>query len=339
MTIKTVVHLVDDTTAGGVMRMLQHLLDQPSLERSVHQSVKLVRRGAGALGRIEADVIVSHLTINWRGLPGLIALRAMNPTARLVHVEHSYTRAFTALNVPRKARFFALLRVAYSLFDTVVSVSQAQTNWLAERRLVRDAALRMIHPEVDLTPFAHLPQPMQPPRVIGAIGRLHRQKGFDILIKAFRQVSAPDARLLIFGEGEERERLEALAEGDLRIEFRGYAEKPEAAYAQVDLVAVPSRWEAFGIVVREAKAAARPILMSQVDGLNDQVFQNSQSVASCDVTAWARALRQALTAETRLEGPAPMIHDHAGTGFAAQWLEVLDPAPERGLLVLQANEA
>ncbi|MFC3613023.1 glycosyltransferase family 4 protein [Lutimaribacter marinistellae] len=292
-----IVHLVDDTTAGGVMRMLERLMELDEINAHAEQSVRRVGRGAAVIGSLDADVIVSHLTVSWRGLAGLIGLRAMNPSARLIHIEHSYTRAFAALNVARKARFFALLRVAYSLFDTVVAVSRAQASWLIERQLVDRDALRVVHPEVDLEPFALLSPPADVPRTIGAIGRLDRQKGFDVLIEAFRLCKHADARLLIFGEGDERDNLETLAAGDSRIEFRGHAESPADAYGEVDIVALPSRWEAYGLVAREAAASGRRTMLSPVDGLTDQISEDSFVVTQYEPAAWAATLERAFAGE------------------------------------------
>lgn len=335
MTSFKVVHLVDDMTAGGVMRNLEFLMQQPGIAARAMQSVCQVRRGVWAIGQIDADVIVSHLTISWRGLPGLVALRAMNPSVRLVHVEHSYTRAFVALNVTRKSRFFALLRVAYSLFDAIVAVSHAQAGWMTERGLVDPHALSVIHPEVDLAPLADIPPPADVPLTIGAIGRLERQKGFDILIEAFRKCTVPDARLLIFGEGSERLYLEGLAAGDTRIAFRGHVNDPAKAYGEVDIVAVPSRWEAFGLVVQEARAAGRPVLLAPVDGLLDQVQDAAEAVACCDTGRWAKALNKALGA--RADNPSKDVSSQAQSTprFDEKWCEVLfsggigkSPSPE-----------
>ena len=141
----------------------------------------------------------------------------------------------------RKKRFLALMRVAYALFDTIVAVSHAQADWMQERNLAAADAIRVIHPTVDMRPLAAVPARSGAPRVIGAIGRLDRQKGFDILIEAFRLCPEEDARLLIFGEGSEREALERLAAGDTRIAFLGHVASPEEAYGAVDVVAMPSR--------------------------------------------------------------------------------------------------
>lgn len=294
MTQKKILHLVDDTTAGGVMRMLDHLMIRPDLSKAVEQNVLKVKRDAFSWGKLNADIIVSHVVPSWRSLPAFSALRAMHLDTRLVHVEHSYTRAFTTLNVPHKRRFFAMLRVIYSFFDQVVAVSHAQSNWMKERRLAALEKLTVIPPTVDLEQLARNTTPPKSTTKIGAIGRLERQKGFDILIQGFRLTGAPEARLLIFGEGSQRSYLEKLAEGDPRIEFRGHAKDPAEAYQAVDIIAIPSRWEAYGLVLDEALAARRAVIASKVDGLCDR--EGDARVTFCDLASesWRRAINGCL---------------------------------------------
>ncbi|WP_136442605.1 glycosyltransferase [Pacificoceanicola onchidii] len=268
MPLPLVLHLIDDTTPGGVMRVIDFLTTSPAMSAFARHQVMRVSRGA-ALPACRADVIVSHLTVNWRALPRLIAFRARHAHLPLVHVEHSYTESFTAQNVPGKGRFFALLRTAYALFDRVVAVSDAQGDWLRSRGLVRASALRVISSTVDLSGFHALPAPRGRARVIGGIGRLHRQKGFDVLINAFRALPGAELELHLYGEGPEKAALQALAGDDPRIFFAGHTDDPETAMRAVDVVAMPSRWEAFGLVALETRAAGRRLICAQVDGLRD----------------------------------------------------------------------
>lgn len=314
----TILHLIDDATAGGVMRMLEHLIANPVFSAGAEHQVKQVRKGALNLGQHKADVIISHLTHSWRSLPALISLRARHPGARLIHIEHSYTRAFTAANVQRTGRFYAMLRLSYALFDKIVAVSNAQADWMQARNLASQAQITVLSPRVDLSDFRALPHPAKTPRIIGAIGRLDTQKGFDILIEAFRHLPDAQAQLYIFGQGAEEARLKELAAGDARIHFKGHASSPSEAMRQVDVVAMPSRWEAFGLVCLEARAAARPILTSAVDGLRDQHGPLVTRVSANDPKNWLRALRGALNA------PAPTAPRtetaDADRAWGAAWL-------------------
>lgn len=318
----TVIHLIDDTTAGGVMRVLDHIRTAPAMATFADHHIQPVQRNKITLPRLEADVIVSHLAISWRALPMLLALRLRHPKASLVHVEHSYTEAFVALNVRKKGRFATLLRRAYGLFDRVVAVSEAQGKWLVNSGAVKARALCVIRSCVDLSAFRGLAAPAPQVRVIGAIGRLDRQKGFDTLIEAFRQTRNPNVALHIYGEGEEGLALSALAEGDPRIQFMGFVD-PLVAMANVDAVVMPSRWEAYGLVAIEALAARRKLLVADIDGLRDHIAYGAQAVQDQSVAAWKNEIEN-LLAQGPADTPASAARaDSFEAEFAKSWQEML----------------
>lgn len=101
------------------------------------------------------------------------------------------------------------------------------------------------------------------------VGRLDPVKGVDTLIRAFRQVANPEARLAIVGDGSERAQLEAMAAGDHRIVFMGYSKTPADWYRAADLLVMPSRNEPFSLVCLEAMACDTPLLVSDVDGFQE----------------------------------------------------------------------
>lgn len=314
-----VLHLVDDTTPGGVTRVLQHISGCERMAHDARHEVLSISR-KGSLPKIDADIIVSHLAISWRGLPALISFRARHAGIPFLHVEHSYTEAFTALNVPFKARFFTLLRTAYALFDRVIAVSEPQAAWLSRRGLVRADLLQVIAPVVDLSAFRALAAPVAAPRRIGAIGRLHRQKGFDVLIDAVRSLPNPEISLHIHGTGSEEAALKARAEGDRRIVFHGHSSDPAAVMASLDIIALPSRWEAFGLVALEARAAQRPIVTSGIDGLTQSAGPQALIVSTPSAEAWAGALAYSLT---RRATPMtlPSVETPEDT-FASSWAQL-----------------
>lgn len=313
--LPTITHLIDDTTPGGVTRVLEHIRTCKIMAKTAIHNVVAVPKNS-ALPAVQGDIIVSHRTINWRNLPGLIAFRARHSMTPLIHVEHSYTAGFTSLNVENKPRFFTLLRTAYALFDNVIAVSTAQGRWMEQRNLVSKETLAIIPSVVDLTSFEHLPAPTGTPRVIGAIGRLHAQKGFDVLIAAFKEMRGSDLRLKVFGTGPEEDALKAAAKNDSRIQFCGHAETPELAMSQVDLVAMPSRWEAFGLVALEANAAGRPLVCADRDGLRDSAGSSATFVAGHATAAWRDALTAAVSHEPVVAHRHPIA---AVETFAQSW--------------------
>lgn len=130
----------------------------------------------------------------------------------------------------------------------------------------------------------HPPLTAAPRHTVLAMGRLSREKGFDLLVRAFAQVTArhADWDLLIVGEGPERAALERLiAESGCRgrIALGGWTDAPHAALQHADLFVLPSRYEGFPNALLEALAGGLPaisfacdsgpreILRHEVDGL------------------------------------------------------------------------
>jgi glycosyltransferase involved in cell wall biosynthesis len=115
-------------------------------------------------------------------------------------------------------------------------------------------------------------------KLITAVGRLTSQKGFDDLIRAYPEIrrKIPKSRLLVVGDGYMRGELESLAETE-RVRgyttFAGFVSESDLidAIKSSDVVAVPSRFEPFGIIALEAMAGGSPLVVSRVGGLAEIV--------------------------------------------------------------------
>lgn len=284
-------HLLDDGSLGGVTRALS-VFDDPTLRDQVRSTIHEVTPEKGLAPRYDADVIFTHFPPRWRALPFLISLRLRNPHARLIHLEHSYTRAWVAKKVPVPGRFHALLKLSYRLFDRVVAVSRGQAAWLRDFVPQRCGPV-VIHPWSGATGLEQLPlaqaEEGRPLRLL-AYGRFAEQKGFDTLIEAMRGLPAERFRLTLAGFGPDEAQLGALADGLPHVELIGPVGDLAALLAQADVVVIPSRWEAYGLVAAEARLAGRPVLVSDVDGLPEQAA-GSEWVADCTTPeALARAI-------------------------------------------------
>lgn len=112
--------------------------------------------------------------------------------------------------------------------------------------------------------------PLDRPR-IGSLGRLHVNKGFDVLIRAIGQLRdrGTEVSLLIAGDGPEKAALNTLIT-ELKLEDRvtltGWIEPADDFVASLDLFVLSSRVEPFGLVVAEAMAAGVPIVSTRIDG-------------------------------------------------------------------------
>lgn len=125
-----------------------------------------------------------------------------------------------------------------------------------------------------------LPQalPLEPPKLL-CLGRLQRQKGFDLAVSALAAIidRLPGARLIIAGDGPERGSLERqVAELNLTgaVDFTGWI-PPDKVPALIDsatMVVMPSRYEGLPLVGLEAALMARPIVASRISGLSEIVL-------------------------------------------------------------------
>ncbi|TRO13758.1 glycosyltransferase [Ectopseudomonas mendocina] len=107
--------------------------------------------------------------------------------------------------------------------------------------------------------------------LIGSIGRLSREKAQDRIIKAFSQLHQcyPNARLVIAGQGPEKDRLSELISLlglDDSVRLLGYIENPYPLFKRLDLFVLPSDYEGQGIVLLEALALGRPVIATDIPG-------------------------------------------------------------------------
>lgn len=266
-----VAHVLDDLSMGGVVRMLDALITRLD-DGFIHTRHAL--KAAGTPPQLNADIIVLHSTLAWRKLPWLAALRARNGRAALVIVEHSYCAGFETRFVPSPMRLRAMLRLGYGLADRVVSVSHAQAAWIEAATGLSARHVAVIEPLTDLAPLRALPL-REDGRGRGLGGRLRLcgygrfapQKGFDTLIEAMRHVDQRVAELVLVGAGPEEARLRQLAAGLAHVSFEPAVPSPAALFGRIDALAIPSRFEPYGCVAGEARAAGLPMIVSTADGL------------------------------------------------------------------------
>jgi len=131
-----------------------------------------------------------------------------------------------------------------------------------------------------------------------ALGRLHRNKGIDLLIRAASSI--PELFIWIAGEGPERANLEQLSRElgiSDRVRFLGWRSDRAALYAAADLCVYPSREEPFGNVVVEAWSCGTPLVTTATAGPSWLTRNNEDAlvVPVENVEALTIAIRSLLT--------------------------------------------
>ena len=167
------------------------------------------------------------------------------------------------------------IKIGCRLSTRVIAVSEGVAQFLYEEGHARRAATSVIYnpiyhdgigelANVELPEsIAALVEPGQPYLV--AAGRLEQQKGFDLLVEAYRRSGLVQrgVKLLILGEGGERAALsEQIAQSGLlsSVYLLGFVDNPYSVFAKAQGFVLSSRWEGFGNVLVEALACGTPIV-------------------------------------------------------------------------------
>lgn len=183
---------------------------------------------------------------------------------------------------PRQRGRLWFMRRTYHRGDALIANSDDTRQDLIDHRLVDGTAVTVIpNPVLDGDPRARAAEsPPDPwPRwfdqpdtpVILGMGRFQPQKDFATLIRAFAQVHAarPETRLVILGDGTERDTLTALADElgiGAAVAMPGYHDNPFPAFARAAVFVLSSRWEGFGNVLVEALSVGTPVVSTACPG-------------------------------------------------------------------------
>ncbi len=240
-------------------------------------------RLAARLRRLRPDLV--HVNANAPGNVrfGLAAalLGARAPVVLTVHT------AVPLLSAAQRR----VLGVLYRRCAAVVAVSEEIASQLAGGLGVDRARLHVVRNGVAVPAEPVRPVP-SPVLRVGALGRLTRQKGFDVLVDAVRLLAddGVPVRVTVGGEGPESADLARRAAG-LPVELLGEVDDVGAWLAGLDLVVLPSRYEGLPFVLLEAMAAGVPVVATDVGDVRDAVDGTVALVPPEDPAALAAAIR------------------------------------------------
>ena len=283
------------------------VLTVPGMRRIPSGSAVL--RLARMLRRVDPKLVHVNLTDQGDGLGPLLASRlSRRPTIGTLHLVIP-GRDLWREHVSRRALLWPRLVVCVS--EHVAEYARAAG---ARTRVVLNG---LVEPVLDPTPRAALGL-SRDELVVGGIGRLHEQKGWDVLCRAARLVheESPEVRFVVVGDGPDADALRRTGGADVTfLGFRGNASSLVGAF---DVLAVPSRYEAFGYVALEAMYAGVPVVASAVGGLPEVIGDCGVLVQPATPEELAAAILKVVRdPDARREG-AQRARLRARTLFSAQ---------------------
>lgn len=232
--------------------------------------VKLMRRE-------RFDVIHSHML--HATIVGHIAARIARVPVRIT------SRQYTEEAFHNKGALFRALDRRLTRSAThVIAVSDAVRKTIIREDKIPPHIISVVYNSIDLHMLdaAQIDQPVpwdkswEDSFVLGCVGSLNVRKGHADLLRALAEVLVvqPNVRLVILGEGSQREPLMALARelGIARhVLLAGFRSDIPALVRRFDLYVHPSLNETFGIAIAEAMAARRAVIGSTVGGIPEVI--------------------------------------------------------------------
>jgi glycosyltransferase involved in cell wall biosynthesis len=203
-----------------------------------------------ALRRLDSDVLITT-----RAGLNLVAARYAPRRVITIGQEHLNYRV-------HEPGIFAEIKKWYPKLSVVATLTDEDNRDYAQ--LLHGSGTKAVTIGNGLPPMAY-PRSSQENRIVATAGRLHPQKGYDLLIPAFAKVveKRPDWKLRIYGRGSEYARLRSMiVELGLsnHVLLMGATDDIEGELAKSSLLVVSSRFEGFGMTIIEAFACGVPVV-------------------------------------------------------------------------------
>ncbi|MFF4543227.1 glycosyltransferase family 4 protein [Streptomyces sp. NPDC001435] len=247
------------------------------------------------------------------GMPYFAPLWHSGPTLCLVnHVHTDLWRMrlsgplAPAARIGRRLEHWALTGAQQR--SLMVAVSPSTAHALRAIGVQRDR-IRIVHNGVE-EPGPRADRSAEP--LFVAVGRLVEYKRIDLLLRLWERVRpVTGGRLLIVGDGPERERLERL--GGPGVEFTGHVSEAEKhrLLCAAWLLVHPSAVEGWGLVVTEAAARETPAVAFDVPGLRDSVVDGETGVLARGESSFAAAWCTLALSAHRREAMGKAARDRA----------------------------
>jgi glycosyltransferase involved in cell wall biosynthesis len=268
----------------------------------------------------------------------VLLLRPLFPRSTRVLVRQNGTLSTSLSQDGLPAYTRPLYRLLYRHADRILCQSPAMAADLARELALPPDLLAVLPNPLDIDSIRRTADlssnkwPGPGPHLL-AVGRLSREKGFDLLLEAFQSVqeSFPAAYLLIAGAGPEEAALKAQCHQlglDPAVHFAGRVDDPSACFPGASVFVLSSRHEGMPNALLEAAAAGLPLVaMPASDGVRNLLCGQPGVwlAATISATALAASLLQALTALQPGERfPHPFIENFQMSSAIRAYEDLID---------------
>ena len=215
--------------------------------------------------REKPDIVHTHLF--GADVYGGIAALSLG-VKNIISTEHNLNYSESSLK--RRAKSLVINK-----FDKVIAVSDAVRSYAIKTYGINEKKIITLHNGIHYNDyFKKVETKRREQIVVGSVGRLSTQKGFERLILAMKYVENKNIVLKIAGDGNQKYELRHLIKKhslEERVKLVGPQKDISKFYADLDIYVQSSAWEGLGISILEAGAAGLPVIASNVDGIKEIV--------------------------------------------------------------------
>lgn len=320
----------------NVRREVLHTAGEGGGLRGIWSNVQRVRALRRVVKAFRPDIVLGMMTT----ASVLSVLACTGLSCRVIATEHTHPPSQTLSGLWQRLR-----RLAYPRAARVVALTRGTADWIEQH--VPGSRLAVIPNPV------HWPLPRAEPiltpvsgdgrKRLLAVGRLHADKGFDLLIQAYALLaeSHPGWDLVILGEGNERAALEAQVEQAglaSRISMPGRAGNVGDWYQSADLYVLTSRFEGLSNTLLESMASGLAAVSFDCDtGPREIVREGIDGVLvrpNGDVSALSKAMAAVMENDSgrhRMAQAATDVRDRFSAARVLQkWQELFDGVRAQG---------
>ncbi|HGW6102451.1 TPA: glycosyltransferase family 4 protein [Citrobacter werkmanii] len=301
--------VADITWTGGIERVLSSLATCIPDETTKLEIVSLYRTYNNTYYDFPDNVTIKYINDNveYEGRPGSLSrlIKHLKSVLKLkkhldsagydIVVAHSFPSAFLNFFSKKKNKWAVVEHVSFSYYspllrsirrfiykkyDAIVLLTDKEVSKFESE----DAKVFVIPNPVSFTSVKCAP--LDHKRII-SVGRLEKQKGYDLLLEAFAIISKkyPEWELAIYGQGTEEKQLKNIIDrfNLTNVKLMGLSQNIQQEYYNSSFYVMSSRYEGFGMVLLEAMTCGLPCVSFNCetgpadiidDGINGYLIDN-----------------------------------------------------------------
>lgn len=279
---------------------------------AISQLSKLVREE-------KADLIISQAMVA-NFYARLVVFKTKVPLLTVIHSDFK-------LDYPsflKRSLYFLTDRLLRRFTTHYIAVS----NYLKEKLMasgIKEGRIDVIYNGIE--PLDVKPKEEGKEIIVGSVGRLHKVKGYDNLIKAIFLLRKENIRLFIWGDGPEKTKLLnliALLNLENKVSLKGFTDDISKDLSEIDIYVQSSKAEGFGLSVVEAMSAGKPVIVTPAGSLKELIGNGETGIITKDFSpeSISKAIQKLAADRDFRDKLARRAKEEAGQKFSLKkWLE------------------